>query len=397
VLKGIKRVYYQVPDLTVAKDWYRNFLGMDPLFETPVMVIFPIQGISLGLVPGKTPLKEDNGRVSAFWEVDDVDAALHRVIDLGGSLHTEPVNLMTIRSAKALDPFGNIIGLTGSVPGAANKSVENAPSETAITVCYFRALAAQDERAEIRGPDTLARLFLSDEWNTRLAESSFGENDMSRFINHTLYGYFIARTAFMDHAFKEAIQSGISQVVFLGAGYDSRPYRFRDQLGETKVFELDAPATQNRKREILLQQSVPMPPHLSFVPMNFNTDDLSEGLAKAGFDRNQKTLFIWEGVMYYLGEAEVDRVMNAVRDNSLPGSRLCFDYVAEKLQTSNAGEQMKFWIEKARLPAYLASRGFSVLDHVDTEELTKRYLLLRDGTPVEKPPSRMHFVLAERQ
>jgi methyltransferase (TIGR00027 family) len=397
VLKGLKRIFYQVPDLAAAKKWYSNFLGMDPLLDTPIMVVFPIQGISLGLIPSKTPLQEDNGRVSVFWEVDDVDAALRRMIDLGGSLHTGPVNLMTIRSAKAFDPFGNIIGLTGVVPGAASKTVETHPSETAITVCYFRALAAQDERSEIRGPDTYARLFLSDEWNKRLAESAFGENDVARHVNHTLYGYFIARTAFMDHVFVEAIRNRIPQIVFLGAGYDSRPYRFRDQLGDTKIFELDASATQNRKREILLQHSVPMPPRLSFVPVNFNTDDLGEALERAGFSRNQKSLFIWEGVMYYLGEAEVDKVMDVLADNCLSGSRLCFDYVAAKLQTSNAGEQMKFWIEKAKIPAYLVSHGFIVLDHVDTEELTKRYLLLKDGTPVEKPPSRMHFVLAERQ
>jgi len=397
VLKGLKRVFYQVPDLAEAKKWYGNFLGMDPLLDTPIMVVFPIQGISLGLIPSKTPLKEDNGRTSVFWEVDDVDAALRRMIDLGGAVHTGPVNFMTIRSAKVLDPFGNIIGLTGNVPGAISKNIESHPSETAITVCYFRALAARDKRSEIRGPDTFARLFLSDEWNQRLAESSFGENDVARFINHTLYGYFIARTAFIDHVFKESIRNRIPQIIFLGAGYDSRPYRFCDQLGETKIFELDAPATQNRKREILLRQSVPMPPQLSFVPINFNTDDLSAALAGAGFSRNQRSLFIWEGVMYYLGEAEVDRVMDALRNNCLPGSWLCFDYVAERLQTSNAGEQMKFWIEKAKIPAYLGSRGFRVLDHVDTEEMTKRYLLLQDGTPVEKPPSRMHFVLAERQ
>jgi methyltransferase (TIGR00027 family) len=397
VFKGLKRVFYQVPDLDEAKKWYGQFLGIDPLFDTPIMVIFPIEGISLGLIASKTPLKEDNGRVSAYWEVDDVDAALRRIIDLGGSLHTEPVNLMTIRTAKALDPFGNIIGLTGSVPGAKTKTVESQPSETAITVCYFRALAAQDKRSEIRGPDIYAELFLTEEWKKRLADSSFGENDLARLINRTLYGYFIARTAFMDHVLKEAIQNKTPQIVFLGAGYDTRPYRFCDRLGETKVFELDAPATQNRKREILLQQSVPMPPHLSFVPINFNTDDLNMALAKAGFSPNQKSLFIWEGVMYYLGEAEVDRVLDALRNNSLPGGRLCFDYLAEKIQATNTGEPVKFWIEKTKIPSYLASRGFAVLDHVDMEEMTKRYLMLQDGTPAEKPLSRMHFVLAERQ
>ena len=44
--------------------------------------------------------------------------------------------------------------------------------------------------------------------------------------------------------------AGVPQVVFLGAGYNSRAYRFRDLIGETQLFELDVASSQERKRRI---------------------------------------------------------------------------------------------------------------------------------------------------
>ena len=39
--------------------------------------------------------------------------------------------------------------------------------------------------------------------------------------------------------------------MILGAGYDSRAFRFENELGGVKVFELDHPGTQARKKQLL--------------------------------------------------------------------------------------------------------------------------------------------------
>ena len=64
-------------------------------------------------------------------------------------------------------------------------------------------------------------------------------------------GYFLARTAYFDHVFKSACEENIPQIVFLGAGYDTRACRYKDIIKSTRIFELDILPTQQHKKEIL--------------------------------------------------------------------------------------------------------------------------------------------------
>ena len=52
-----------------------------------------------------------------------------------------------------------------------------------------------------------------------------------------------ARTAYFDEYLKKCIEDGIEQVVNLGAGFDSRAYRFEEMMRNVQVFEIDHPAT----------------------------------------------------------------------------------------------------------------------------------------------------------
>jgi len=54
------------------------------------------------------------------------------------------------------------VGITGK-DSAKQKSLEDKPSETAMTVAFCRALASVDDREELRGPDYLAEIFLTEE------------------------------------------------------------------------------------------------------------------------------------------------------------------------------------------------------------------------------------------
>ncbi len=394
MLKRLKRIVYQVPDLTAAKNWYATFLGLEPVFDTPLGVIFLVGDNTLSLVPSASSLPVDNGRIMTYWEVDDVDASFRRMIEMGASSYAEAKNVMTIRTAQVRDPFGNIIGLSGPIPGAKDKTVETQPSHTAMAVSFCRALAARDER-DIRRPDAFAELFLTEEARKALENPAMRDAVINRSVTRPLYGYLIARSAFVDAVFEQAIRDNIPQIAFIGAGYDTRAFRFREKLGNTRVYELDAPATQNRKKDILQKESILIPPQLSFVPVNFKTDDLGEVLERAGLNKNLRTLFIWEGVMYYLPAEAVDKTLKAIKANSIDGSLLCLDYMTEKLDSPNSGEPFLSWIDKRDIKAFLEDRGFRILDHVDSEEMIRRFLTLPDGTIAEQPFSRLCLVLAQ--
>lgn len=53
----------------------------------------------------------------------------------------------------------------------------------------------------------------------------------------------------------------------MGAGFDSRAYRFADKLVDTKVFEVDHPATQKRKKDKVTEILGALPQNVTYVPL----------------------------------------------------------------------------------------------------------------------------------
>ena len=66
------------------------------------------------------------------------------------------------------------------------------------------------------------------------------------------------------------------------------------------MFEVDFPATQAWKRTRLAGAGIPIPNSLTFVPVNFETQDLSEQLVRESFDPSRPAFFSWLGVTMYL-------------------------------------------------------------------------------------------------
>ncbi len=392
MFKTLKRLVYTVPDLSRAKQWYNAVLNTEPIYDTPFGTIYKIGECSLSLIPGEPPLPPDTGRISAYWEVDDVDAAYRKLIDAGAAPHTEAKDVISIRTAKVVDPFGNIIGLSGKAAAAPKRTVDEHPSETALNVAMCRALAAIDDREAIRGPDHLAELFVPEDKRQPLRDEKARAWVINKLITPALYGYIIARTAYFDRIFERALREGIPQFVFFGAGYDTRPYRFGDKAGNARIFELDSGPTQQRKREILAQARVRMPPGLSFVSINFATEGIEETLARAGYDESLKTLFLWEGVTYYLAEQAVVKTLRFVRGHSPSGSAICLDYMTESLESVSAGEPFRFWIAPDRLSPFLTEHGFAVVEHLGAQDIESQFLTLPDGNLAEKSLTRFRLV-----
>jgi len=139
------------------------------------------------------------------------------------------------------------------------------------------------------------------------------------------------RTAAIDAAIRSARAEGIPQLVLLGAGLDARAFRM-SELSDTKVIEVDFPSTQSLKRA-RAGERVPTARELRWAPIDFERDSLDEVLARAGHDRDRKTIWIWEGVTMYLAAEAVDATLAVVRDRSAPGSTLLVTYMTEELAT----------------------------------------------------------------
>ncbi|MEQ8197658.1 MAG: SAM-dependent methyltransferase [Clostridiaceae bacterium] len=396
MFKGLKRIVYPVQDLQKAKTWYSDILGYPPIFDGHKAAIFPVGSCSLSLTESAlTSTAESNG-MAVYWEVDDIEAVMEALLQKGAVLHTTIAAVLNIRTAKVIDPFGNIIGITDQGTADNRETVEAKPSETALSVAFCRALAAKEERQKLKGPDYIAEIFLSTEAKELLSKSDTRTWAIQNLVTSPLYGYFLARTAYIDDIFLDACREGIPQIVFLGAGYDTRSIRFSDYIKNTKIYELDISTTQMRKVECLGKAGFTVPQTLSYVQINFEKDNILDTLLKVGYNPKVRSLFIWEGVMYYLTRSSIESTLKFISEQSGPKSRLCFDCMSEELQSVNAGEPFRFWMKPDELMALLLNFGLNRAEFMDSNEMKKRYLTMADGVQTEKCLTSFFFMLAEK-
>jgi methyltransferase (TIGR00027 family) len=128
----------------------------------------------------------------------------------------------------------------------------------------------------------------------------------------------IARTREIDDLTTEALSKGVKQVVLLGAGFDSRPYRLAG-MEKASIYEVDHPATSARKQASIRSLLGSVPPNVRFVAMDFNKDDLDAQLSRAGFKPSLPTFIIWEGVSNYLSPEGVDNTLAWCGGNNWKG------------------------------------------------------------------------------
>jgi methyltransferase (TIGR00027 family) len=277
------------------------------------------------------------------------------------------------------------------------QTIDYTPSTTAGVVVFLRACAYK-EKASFQGPDHLAAIFYRGLTKSLLDFSPI-TLPVLRALLPGLYEYITARTNFLDQVFLQALAHSIPQIVLLGAGYDTRTYRFAHHNHGTQVFEVDAPATQRAKRAGLARAEVTIPSRTHFVPLDLNQDDLGDALGTAGFSTGQATLFIWEGVTMYLTAAAVDATLAFISHNTPVGSSVAFDYAYRSAVTGKGdyygakqvirytrllGEPYRFGIGEAtsdEIAVFLAKRGFKTLAHYKPQVLQRAYLPQGEGGP----------------
>ena len=287
-------------------------------------------------------------------------------------------------------------------------------SFTAEITTAQRAVAAMHPDEKLRNPDYLAEKFVSDEcWHYYHYSRDFKTS--MKFIKTFRVGtyyYVNARTKHIDGLLTEAARGGLEQVLVLGAGFDTRAYRFQKHLPKVKFFELDLPATIAHKEATVRQIFGKTPKNVTYVPIDFNTQDLGAVLKAKGFYSKRKTFVIWEGVTYYITAEAVDKTLRFISSQSAPGSTVVFDYMPEpavkgdykKYPTARraafrvalAGEPLLSGLPEGgeAVNGYIKDRGLEVISDLGPQELTQMYLVGSDGKPDGKPPGHFRIVYA---
>jgi methyltransferase (TIGR00027 family) len=139
----------------------------------------------------------------------------------------------------------------------------------------------------------------------------------------------IVRTREIDDLTIDALSRGTKQVVLLGAGFDSRPYRLAG-MEKASIYEVDHPATSARKQASVESLLGTVPANVRFVAMDFNKDDLDAQLSRAGFKPSLPTFIIWEGVSNYLSSEAVDSTLAWCGRAAISG-KVVFTYIDKEV------------------------------------------------------------------
>lgn len=198
----------------------------------------------------------------------------------------------------------------------------------------------------------------------------------------------IARVRYFDDIVKESIGDGLQQLVILGAGYDTRSYRIEGLDEKVKVFEVDHPNTQNFKKEKIIEIFRSLPDHVTYVPIDFETQKLGQMLFENGYNESLKTLFIMEGLIMYIPPEAVDETLNFIVNKSGKDSQIIFDYYPESVVDGTTalavgqnirnfliqmGEPLQFGIKEGTIGKFLSSYGFSKINDVTSKDYKKAY------------------------
>ncbi len=264
------------------------------------------------------------------------------------------------------------------------------PSRSALKVASLRAVhQLLDEPLVFADPIALPLLGAPTE--AALRDDPFALNDpMSR----GLRGALVARSRFVEDELSSCVAAGVRQYLVVGAGLDTFAYRnpYRDE--GLRVFEVDHPGTQRRKQQLLAEAGIDVPASLTFVPADFERDDLASVLRQAGFRADQAACVSWMGVTMYLTAEAVAAILRTVAGFAA-GSRLCFDYrvpvtmlnpvervINEVMEQRLAalGEPWLSTFDPAHLQMQMLELGFTTAESATPEDLNARYFARRkDG------------------
>jgi methyltransferase (TIGR00027 family) len=272
-------------------------------------------------------------------------------------------------------------------------------------VAALRAYGAREPDSSVRNPDWLAERLLGPAQLQLITEhpvaDALQEDYQRGRKNQEVAGMsnlLLIRTRFIDEHLQAALENGATQVVVLGAGFDTRAYRCADLLKDKRVFEVDYQSTQQIKKRRLEEALGSIPAHVQFAEIDFKRNTLRDVLHAAGYTPSEKTFFIWEGVSMYLSEQSVRKTLRTIADYSAPGSSLVMDFASQAMiellekfpripqhkYTTAWGEPWISGVPDNREHEFFLECGLQLRETLSFfgRDAAKRYLTRVDGTRI---------------
>lgn len=161
----------------------------------------------------------------------------------------------------------------------------------------------------------------------RTVADTIGFELLDRYAGAGTVPFLAIRTTYLDRAIGRAVEDqSIRQVVFLAAGMDTRFYRLPWPAGVT-VYELDRPALLEAKADMLADEPTPADRERHTVAVDL-TQDWTGPLKEAGWRSDEATLWVVEGLLFFLPEHAVRALITTLSAHSAPRSVLLGDVIS---------------------------------------------------------------------
>jgi methyltransferase (TIGR00027 family) len=261
---------------------------------------------------------------------------------------------------------------------------EATPSRTALRVALRRA-AHQIHDSPLVFEDPIAVPILGKTHAEELRRTPVRDD---RPFSIALRAFMVARSRYAEDNLRRAAAAGVRQYVLLGAGLDT--FAYRNPWPELHVFEVDHPATQQWKRELLVTNGIPVPENLTYVAVDFERQSLAQRLVESGFDQTAPAFFAWLGVVPYLTQPAF-RATAAFIASQATGTGVTLDYgqprhVLPMLERQGldslasrvrlAGEPFQLFFTPAQIAAEFSA--FSSIEDIGSTEINARYFTGRE-------------------
>jgi methyltransferase (TIGR00027 family) len=198
----------------------------------------------------------------------------------------------------------------------------------------------------------------------------------------------LGRAAWAEKALRTAVETGASQYVIVAAGYDTFTERQPSWAGSLKIFELDTPYMVVDKQTRIQRLNGKRPDNLTSIPIDLNTESLSDKLRACGaYDKSKLSFLSLLGIAYYLSRETFAALLREISNSTPLGSTVVFDYPDEYTYSDKAGARTKKQVMMAggageailadysykEMERLLSDCGFLIYEHLTPDEITEQY------------------------
>ncbi len=206
--------------------------------------------------------------------------------------------------------------------------------------------------------------------------------------------HYALRKRYIMTQTRHCIAQGITQIINLGAGFDTLAWQLHQHYPDIQFIEIDHPATS--KDKVAALQPRQSQNNLHFLAVDLAEQPLSQVLQQHDyFDPQRKTLFICEGVLMYLDQHIVSSLLQTLADFS-PDCHFVFTAIAPmdspdnnvplllKLYLKLKNEPLNWSLPPGKMQGFLEQHGYRQLDLADGPQMFQRFMQQPVNCPIHR-------------